>query len=181
MMTKAIDPHLFQCALAQTYEPAYQSIIYGALKHLHVDYGHPLREDLAQEARLVMAAEMARLTASGDLLPATVLGPRLYRRISWRILDALRHDYRGQQLTINDPDAGYLTPDPRQDADINEGRCFLDQLADQLTGRQHEYLTWVMQDLPDAVIARRMGISKQAVANLRARVIAQGRRCLDGI
>lgn len=177
-MKDAINSPYFQAALVQSYQPPYQKIIYGALKRLHVDYGHPLREDLSQEARLALAKELARLQENGIPVFNNQVGPHLYRRVSWVIIDALCRYQRSRLLFINDGQAGWRTPDPASASNRHENHDLLEKLAAYLTPRQAEYLSWVMQDLSDHEIAWQMGISKQAVANIRARVIATARRLL---
>lgn len=177
-MKYPIDYPLFQAALQQTYLPDYQTIIYGALKRLHIDYGHPLREDLVQEARLAMAKELVRLQENDTSVFGNAVGAHLYRRVNWLLLDALRHYQRDRLLFVHDDQTDWsINPSPvcpnRQ-----EGHAFLQYLTTVLSPRQAEYVSWVMQDLPDTVIADKMGVSKQAIANLRARVIAKARRIL---
>ncbi|WP_251546447.1 helix-turn-helix domain-containing protein [Limosilactobacillus caecicola] len=171
----------------------YQKILFGVLKRLHIDYYHPERADFEQEARLVMANELTRLAHQPAEQQPTNLNLHLYQHLYWRLLDQLRRAQRHQErepvsldqsqeddeklsLTalLSDEQAGYAF-------ETCELRQFWQRLLKELTPNQIRYLKLVASGYSQKEIAERLHISRQAVSNLRQRVICQGRKLMKEV
>lgn len=183
--------------LTMTYQNVeYQRIIYGVLKRLHIHYYHPNRADYEQEAHLIMASALIQLKSINfDSAKIKEVYLFLYQRLYWRLLDKLRVDQVQRQHIqfsidqVNQDNNGEDLPNMfskifRDDSvDQQFCRCeinqFFQQLIPLLTDQQRRYLELVYLDYSTSEIAERLQISRQAVSNLRRRVIECGRTLLN--
>lgn len=189
----------FSNNLTATYQnPEYQRIIFGVLKRLHIDFYHPDRADFEQDARMIMAQAMEQfenvhVEPTADRQKARNL--YLYQHLYWRLLDRLRTQQRQReriQLSIdqesnfqNNENSSISLEKIFRDfaADRQFCRCETDQffrtLLTHLTVQQRRYLELLYLGYQPSEIAERLHISKQAVTNLRRRVINCGRVLLN--
>lgn len=189
-----MNPNFNYYLTATYHNQEYQRMINGVLKRLHITSYHPQRTDYEQEAHLLMATALCQLTSAvrNDQQACNVY---LYQRLFWRLLDQVRADqtYRSHiQLSIDQinqddsaSDGHVMLENIFHDwtADRQFCQCeinhFLQQLIQQLTDQQRRYLELVYLDYSPTKIAERLRISRQAVANLRQRVINCGRSLLN--
>lgn len=163
-------------------------IIYGVLKRLHINFYHPNRADYEHEARLIMAEAMID---SAKLNHVTNRNVYLFQRVYWRLLDQLRTENKKKahinlsfdQLNDEDDAEKSLEKILRDfSADHHFVQCetelFFAQLIKRLTPHQRRYLQMIHLGYTGPEIAERLNISRQAVANLRQRVIIAGRQLL---
>lgn len=189
----------FSNNITATYQnQEYQRIIFGVLKRLHIDFYHPDRPDFEQDARLIMAQAMEQfenvhVEPTADRQKARNL--YLYQHLYWRLLDRLRAQQRQReriQLSIdqessfeNNENSSISLEKIFRDfaADRQFCRCETDQffrtLLTHLTVQQRRYLELLYLGYQPSEIAERLHISKQAVTNLRRRVINCGRALLN--
>lgn len=186
----------FRNYLSETYtNPECQRIIYGVLKRLHINYYHQERADFEQDARLLMAEAMVQFAAT-HVEPVIdrdqVRNLYLYQHLYWRLLDkirarqrqALHHQLSIDQFSASDDDQLQLEKILKDfSAERFFVKCETDEffttLIKQLTTKQRRYLQMIYLGYSQSEIADRLQISKQAVANLRRRVIESGRRLLN--
>lgn len=163
----------WQKAIHLSYHPAYQALIFGALKNLHQS---PLQEnwdDLVQEARLALASKLM-LSDKGQINHSY-----LYQCIYWRILDLLRSQQRRQSRQTSASADQELTFIDYQMARVyarhGNDRLF-NQLKPMLTRQQQAYLDLLLSGYGDTEIALQWHCSRQAVNKLRQRIIKKGRQ-----
>lgn len=194
-----MNPNLSHYLLATYEHSEYQRILFGVLKRLHVDYYHPERADFEQEGRLIMAEALCQFERV-HVEPTTDRDQTcclyIYQRLYWRLLDRLRvQQHRSEHIQfsldqLNDPEREENTANSLlkifQDPGVERQfcRCETDQFFRTLLGRltiqQRRYLELLYLGYQPGEIAERLQISKQAVSNLRRRVINSGRALLNG-
>lgn len=179
--------------LQTTYtDPECQRIIFGVLKRLHIYYYHPDRTDFEQEARMIMAKAMQRFDTTHSKLPSQHGHARylyLYQHLYWRLIDRLRVQKRQtEQIQMSlDKDFANTAAQIQQEKILQDFAAeheftkreihnFLQILITQLTTQQRRYLQLLYLGYKPSEIADRLGISRQAVANLRRRIIKIGRQ-----
>ncbi|WP_295731039.1 sigma-70 family RNA polymerase sigma factor [uncultured Limosilactobacillus sp.] len=163
-----------------------QCIIFGVLKRLHIDHYHPDRPDYEQEARLIMARGMLSYDTQHrsehhDDHPRYCY---LYQHLYWRLIDQLRNQTRRRQQIEMSLDKEFADCDAQMQqekilrdltAEVKFINCEISQLMrsllQQLTPQQRRYVQMLYLGYRPSEIATRLGISRQAVANLRKRVI----------
>lgn len=164
-------------------------IIYGALKRLHINFYHPNRANFEQDACLIMAQAMMDFD---QLDSTTSRNVYLFQRIYWRLLDQLRAEQKKKEHAALSYDQLNATDDSEKSlekifrdfsAEHHFTRCetdlFYAQLIERLTPQQRRYLQMLHLGYNGPEIAERLGISRQAVANLRKRVIIAGCQLLN--
>lgn len=178
--------------LQTTYtDPECQRIIFGVLKRLHISYYCPDRADFEQDARLIMAKAMQRFDSTHSNLPSQHNHARylyLYQHLYWRLIDRLRvQKRRTAQIQMSlDKDFANTAAQIQQEKILQDFAAeheftkleinnFLQTLISQLTTQQRRYLQLLYLGYKPSEIADRLGISRQAVANLRRRIIKIGR------
>ena len=179
--------------LQTTYtDPECQRIIFGVLKRLHISYYQPDRADFEQEARLIMAKAIQRFDSTHSNLSSDHKSARylyLYQHLYWRLIDRLRDQTRQtDQIRMSlDTDFADTAAQIQQEKILQDFAAeheftkreihnFLQILITQLTIQQRRYLQLLYLGYKPSEIADRMGISRQAVANLRRRIIKTGRQ-----
>lgn len=171
----SVNKIAFQKAIKQSYKPQYQSIIFGALKRLHQCPQQANWDDLVQEARIVLASKLM-VIGNND----KQRNPYLYQYVYWRLLDLLRSQQRRLTRQVNqDEDNQIILPIDDHMSEVYERRendQLFKQLKPILTSRQKAYLDLLLQGYSDQEIALAWHCSRQALNNLRRRVIAKGRR-----
>lgn len=186
-----MNPEISQ-NIALTYtNDEFNHIIFGVLKRLHIDFYHPERADLEQEARIIMAESMVKF--DHDHQSACDERERnlyLYQSLYWRLLDRLRRTQRNHErvdLSLDQEfgdEEKYQMQKIMQDFsaeaafDRLEMNHFFTKLLSSLSTQQRRYVQFVYLGYTNTEIAKRMHISKQAVTNLRRRVIECGRKLL---
>lgn len=164
----------FQKAIKESYQPQYQSIIFGALKRLHQTPYQENWDDMVQEARIALASKlMSRDNGKKQ-------GSYLYQCVYWRILDLLRSRQRRViHQSVHSDDSQLPVPVDENMAEIyarHENDQLFKQLKVVLTLQQQAYLDLLLQGYSDTEIALSWHCSRQAIHNLRHRVIEKGRR-----
>ena len=179
--------------LQTTYtDPECQRIIFGVLKRLHISYYQPDRADFEQEARLIMAKAIQRFDSTHSNLSSDHKSARylyLYQHLYWRLIDRLRVQKRQtEQIRMSlDKDFANTAAQIQQEKILQDFAAeheftkreihnFLQILITQLTTQQRRYLQLLYLGYKPSEIADRLGISRQAVANLRRRIIKIGRQ-----
>lgn len=163
-------------AIHLSYAPAYQSLIYGALKNLHQSPRQANWDDLVQEAHLALAAKL--MFAGEDQVNHSYL----YQYVYWRLLDSLRSQQRRQSHQTSAPDDQYLTCIDYQMKKVyarHEHDRLFNQLRPILTTQQQAYLDLLLRGYSDTEIALLWHCSRQAVNKLRQRLIKRGRKFLQ--
>lgn len=178
--------------LQTTYEdPECQRIIFGVLKRLHINHFHPERADYEQEARIIMAKGMLRYdtTHRGNSNARYLY---LYQHLYWRLIDCLRAQKRRlQQIEMSlDKDYDDLNAQLQQEKILQDFAAeheftkremdqFMKKFLERLTPQQRRYIQMLYLGYRPSEIATRLGISRQAVANLRRRIIDVGQHLVQ--
>lgn len=186
---------VFSDNLAATYtNPEFNRIVFGVLKRLHINYYHPDRTDFEQDARILMAEAMIKfeetvVKPAADRQKARNL--YLYQHLYWRLLDRLKAEQAKRehiQLSIDQESSDSdeqktfekIFQDPSTDRQFAacETDLFFACLLKRLTSEQRRYVQMIYLGYTGPEIAKRLGISRQGVANLRRRVIQAGQQLL---
>lgn len=162
-------------------------LVHGVLKGLGVAVTRDDYDDLFQEGCLIFAQVFADY-------PEPIKTPmdkrRLmtfaYRKIRWRLLDILRHQQRGVEVSQYSLNQDELTPesreldDPRAQLPFNRlaNAAFFDELWRRSSKKARRYLSLVLQDRfdSDTAIAKHCGVSRQAVHQWKQQLIVTARR-----
>lgn len=168
----------FNDALIEAAKPSYQRLIFAVLRRLHQSPTQSNWDDLVQEARIVLAHKLITHKYKSHKAQKELF-PYLYQSVYWRILDLLRSQQRRlvRQASI-DNDCPQLPVDHKAQNDFAfcEHDLLLNQLRPILTLQQEAYLCLLFAGYSDTEIALRWHCSRQAVSNLRKRIIEKGRR-----
>lgn len=177
-MTSKVSNVDFKNALLKTSSPSYQRLIFAVLRRLHQSPVQSNWDDLVQEARIILAQKLITQKLKTHQTKEELF-PYLYQCVYWRVLDILRSRQRRlvRQMSIDD---NASQPHIDYHAQISFSHCEHDRLLNQLrpilTKQQEAYLCLLFAGYSDTEIALRWHCSRQAVSNIRKRIIEKGRR-----
>lgn len=162
-------------------------IVHAVLKQLNMSPLHDSYDDFFQEGCLIFGQAFTKFPDDPtDPENERNLMNFAYKRIYWRLLDQLRHQYWEQEHWLGSVDDDGLDEttrerfscDPNSQQGFNqlENGDFFSQLAARCSLNERCYLhAALLLDLKDAEIAARYHVSRQAVYSWKRGVIRKAR------